>query len=444
MASWLQKETEKAIFNKIDYLIAQTGISNICLSGGVAYNCSAIGKILEITSAKAIYVHPAAGDHGQCVGNAILGHIQLEGSFKRKSFFNPYLGGEYKADLQEIVSTLGEKGYETHICEDIVNSVADLLAKGEFVAWFQGRSEYGPRALGNRSILANPSKELSREKLNVIKRRESYMPFAPSILSEETGNYFYSEQAYPYMTAALRAKESNVSSIPSVVHRDGSSRIQTVDKTINPLYHRLIKRFSEITGIPLLLNTSFNGPGEAIVETVTDALDCFKRIDIKYLAIGEILITKKDDESPIRLNTNSALEILIDNDLNIMEILQKHFPFLTLFPRKRFQLFDEYVEWVRSGRKVTTIRYKSGGIDYPERKMFELFATKSFKPDSPEEHISKIVVSKVIFKRFGDLSLKDAINDGFKSLEELINILTEIYGNIQDDEVVSVYSISLV
>jgi uncharacterized protein YqfB (UPF0267 family) len=268
------------------------------------------------------------------------------------------------------------------------------------------------------------------------------MPFAPSVLSEEAGNYFYCDQSYPYMTAALRVRESMAKLIPAVVHSDGSSRIQTVDEASNPLYYDLLDNFFKITGIPLLLNTSFNGPGEPIVETVQDALSCFKNIDIKFLAIGDILIIKRYEEYPIRIDQDSVLEVLINNEIDLSEILHKCFPFKSLFPRGRFQLFEEYVGWLRSGRKVTTIRHKRGGIDFPVQIFFKLFSTETFKPDSPERYIGNISVGKIVFKKFSALTLNDAKNDGFNSLRELRTVLTEIYGSIRGDEIVTIYSIA--
>lgn len=450
LASWIQKETEKAIFQKIDYLIKKTGIANVCLAGGVAYNCSLIGKILDNTMAKRIFVQPASGDHGQCLGNAIYGHLANVRKWPRSYLFNPYLGGEQKISLQKINNHMGDKPFlQVREYNDLPCEIAKLLAANEIVAWFQGRSEYGPRALGNRSILASPCNPLLGEKLNIIKGRERFMPFAPAVLVEKANEIFEVSTESPYMTAAYKVRKDKSKLIPSVVHMDTTSRIQTVRKDSNPLFHEVISRFYNLTGIPLILNTSFNGPGEPIVETLNDALDTFMKLNIRYLAAGNFLIEKKEVNSDIiqicvNEDNHFIYSIYDDSILKIRERLYIRFPFTPLIPRERFGLYYEYVDWLKTGRKVTTIRFKKEGIEYPLKKIVPLFETDSYKHAAKERYIGNVNLTQYRVKKFKDLNSQDAINDGFDSINELRTVLKEIFTKLTDNDYVSIYSINFI
>jgi len=250
-----------------------------------------------------IFVLPAASDKGQCIGNALYGFYRLTGYLPRQPLHNDYFGREYSED--EIISVLQrERGYiEKHIpthCgfqfkkqSPISKVVAELLAEGKIVAWFQGGSELGPRALGHRSILCDPRKIESRERLNqTIKHRESFRPFAPSCLLEKASKYFKCDRPFPYMLFALPVKSDKINEIPAVIHKNSTARIQTVTKEENDIFYDLIKEFYKLTGIPMLLNTSFNSQ-EPIVETPENALSTFLKTDLDYLAIGDYLVWKK-------------------------------------------------------------------------------------------------------------------------------------------------------
>lgn len=449
LASWIQSETEKALFAKINWLVKKTGIQNLCLSGGLAYNCSAIGKILDYTSAKNIFVHPASGDHGQSVGNAIYGYIEVAGNIQRSSFFSPYLGGEENLSLESIRKyTKENSNLEISYQKNIALCVAELIAKNEIVAWFQGRSEYGPRALGNRSILANPSDSFMRDKLNVIKGRESFMPFAPSVISERAKDFFEISFESPYMTAAFKTVKNKIDLIPAVVHVDDTSRIQMIRKEQNSRFYEVISHFYKLTNIPLVLNTSFNGPGEPIVETFRDALDTFLSLDIKYLAAGDFLIKKKKSELNsynVQLNDES-FNVYINEKIipKLKKVIYQKCPFSNLRPRERFQLYFEYVDWLKIGRKTTTIRYKKNSIDYPVALIMPLYSTESFKQEAEENYAGHVRITHFSIKKFKNLNTTDAIRDGFNSVDELKKILKEIYQEISDEDPVSIYSISSV
>lgn len=448
LSRWIQNESEKAIFSKTNWLIKQTGILNVCFSGGVAYNCSAIGKLLENTDAKNIFVQPASGDHGQCLGNAIHGYLMTTGKWDRKSFFNPFLGGEELLSFEKINDFIKEHS-NLHIqkYDNLPFVVAELLVKNNIVAWFQGRSEYGPRALGNRSILVSPLNLCMKDMLNVIKSRESFMPFAPSVLAERAEDFFDTSFESPYMTAAFKVKKNKASLISAVVHTDGTSRVQMVRKEHNRKFYEVISRFYALTNIPLILNTSFNGPCEPIVETLKDAIDTFLRLDIIYLAIGDFLIEKRElkTEGWTVQVSEKEFKVYLDETItsNLAALLHKRFPFMNLIQREKIQLYSEYVDWLRNGRKTTTIRFKRNGIEYPlQRKMF-LSSTDSFKPGAFETPVGCVTISHFTVKRFKDLSSDDAVRDGFNNLNELRAVLKEIYKGISAEDFVSIYTIKL-
>lgn len=452
LAGWLQAETEKAIRQKVNYLIDKTGITNICLSGGVAYNCSAMGKIHFNTRARNIYIHPASGDHGQCLGNAIHGYLLNHRNWKRNTVFNPYLGGDEEITLDRIEKlTRGFRdGLVIRKPSDITDVVANLIENGEIVAWFQGKSEYGPRALGNRSILADPRNLANKQRINRLKGREGFMPFAPSVLAEYANDYFQCVDS-PYMAAALKAKKNNKDKILAVLHHDDTSRIQTLQREFNPLFYELIYKFFHRTKVPLVLNTSFNGPGEPIVETLEDAIKTFIRLDIKFLAVGPFLIEKVIEEISGDISINlSAPFFQIDlsggkalDEIILRELLKNKFPNTELFSRKKFLLYEGFIEWLRRGYKVTTIRYRRGGIDFPVEKMMPLFPTEDFSSISFGGEAGKVKISKFSVKKFGDLDDFDAKRDGFDRSEELKEVLSRIYGKIQEGEYVSIYNIEL-
>ena len=303
VAAYVQKELEKILVNLVSKLVKTTGKKKICMAGGVALNCSANTKLLQAGIVEDIFVLPATSDKGQAVGNALYGFYKLKGHIPRNQLRNDYFGKQYSE--KEIKSILRrEKGYiEKNIPllsdfqfakqDSIVKTVANLLTKGKIVGWFQGGSELGPRALGHRSILCDPRKKYLKDILNQkIKYREGFRPFAPSCLLEKVSEYFECNRAFPYMLFALPAKSDKKEQIPAVVHIDGFSRIQTVDKENNDIFYNLIKEFYNLTGIPMILNTSFNSQ-EPIVETPENALSTFLKTDMDYLAIGNFLVWKK-------------------------------------------------------------------------------------------------------------------------------------------------------
>ena len=334
IASSIQKVTEDIMLKLARSVQKEYGLKNLCLAGGVALNCVANGKILKEKIFENIWVQPAAGDAGGALGAALaLWHLDQNNPRvinQNDDMSGSYLGPEYSQDeIKKALSRMGAE-FETLNEEEIINRTSKDLSEGNAVGWFQGRMEFGPRALGGRSILGDPRSPNMQKNLNLkVKYRESFRPFAPSILSDDLNNWFEMESVSPYMlmVADLRKEKCipmseedeklfgieklNVkrSSVPAITHVDYSARIQTVHKNTNPKYHKLISKFKEITGCPILVNTSFNVRGEPIVNTPEDAFNCFMGTDLDKLIIGNCYLDKKKQNKGLKKDYSDKFEL---------------------------------------------------------------------------------------------------------------------------------------
>jgi carbamoyltransferase len=325
IASSIQKVTEEIMIKLTKSIREEYNIKNLCLAGGVALNCVANGRILKEKIFDNIWIQPAAGDAGGSLGAALaLWHIEN----KNKRIVNihddmkgSYLGNEFSQDEIEKELKLIGANFETLKYEELIETTADLLSKENAIGWFQGRMEFGPRALGGRSILADPRSHKMQKNLNLkIKYRESFRPFAPSILKEDLSDWFDIDSESPYMLLVASIKEDkkielsdeqekfvgldklNVkrSKIPAVTHVDYTARVQTVTKNLNKRYYDLISKFKEKTGCPVIVNTSFNVRGEPIVNTPSDAFNCFMGTELDYLVIGNCILNKLKQNSRLK------------------------------------------------------------------------------------------------------------------------------------------------
>ncbi len=288
----LQKTIEKAGVHLAQNLHALSSQKNLCLTGGVVLNCLMNKKIIEQTPFENVFIQPVANDVGTSFGSALYYYHQQLGKERHYKFDSIYLGTEYSND--EIERILAARRLHYKKCDNIARETARYIADGKIVGWFQGRMEIGPRALGNRSITVNPMDPTMKERLNErVKKREFFRPFAPSILEEKVAEYFDMPKGYlsPYMILIGDVKPQKRSVIPAVTHADNTARVHTVNKEINPKYWELIHEFEKITGVPVLLNTSFN-ENEPIVCQPEDALNCFLRTEFDVLAIGDYLVLK--------------------------------------------------------------------------------------------------------------------------------------------------------
>jgi carbamoyltransferase len=334
IASSIQKVTEDIMIKLAKSIRQEHKIKNLCLAGGVALNCVANGKILKEKIFENIWIQPAAGDAGGSLGAALALWYIEQGN---KRIVNPnddmtgsYLGSEFtQSQIETELKSIGAN-YETTSYEDLINKTSEYLSKEKAIGWFQGRMEFGPRALGGRSILGDPRSDKMQKNLNLkVKYRESFRPFAPSILREDLEDWFNLDTDSPYMllVADINSEKQikmtdeekklfgidklNIkrSEIPAVTHVDYSARIQTVDKNFNKRYYDLISKFKEKTGCPVIVNTSFNVRGEPIVNSPTDAFNCFMGTELDYLIIGDCILDKKKQNPNLKKDYTKEFEL---------------------------------------------------------------------------------------------------------------------------------------
>jgi carbamoyltransferase len=303
-AASLQTRLEEVLFEMLRALHAQTKQKAVCLAGGVAFNCVANGKIFDETPFEKIFLQPASGDAGLAIGAAYYVHHQILGQPRSFVMEHAYWGPSYshqqiRAAIE--ASRLQSDGLEISELheKEIGREAAREVASGKILGWYQGRAEWGPRALGNRSIVADPRRPDMKDILNArIKHREMFRPFAPSVLAEATGDYFEKTDPSPFMTQAYSVRPGKRAEIPAPTHVDGTGRLQTVTHAANPRYWGLIREFAELTGVPVVLNTSFND-NEPIVLRPEEAIDCFLRTKMDVLVLGDFLVRKPDSvEAP--------------------------------------------------------------------------------------------------------------------------------------------------
>lgn len=292
IATSVQRVCEELILHLLSSLQKRTGLKNVCIAGGVAQNSVANGKIIDNTDFENLYIPSAGHDAGISMGSALYTYNHILNQPRTAAIYSAYTGSSFTNDEIEIYLKSRRIEYERLDDDTLYDRITDKLIQPGVVGWFTGRAEFGPRALGGRSIIADPRNEKAKELLNLkIKRRESFRPFAPSILKEYVGEYFTKVEDVPFMEKVFPIKPDKYHLIPAVTHVDGTGRLQTVDKNISPRYYALIDRFREKTGVPILLNTSFN-ENEPIVNTPAEALDCFLRTSMDMLVMENIIITR--------------------------------------------------------------------------------------------------------------------------------------------------------
>jgi len=299
IAASVQKVCEEVVLRMVRHLHQETGLTKLCMAGGVALNCVANGRVIRETPMKQLWVQPAAGDAGGAVGVAHYIYNTIHKRPRAAAWTHAYLGPEFSdAEIARFLDEAGAK-YETLTDAELVKRTAKLISENHVIGWFQGRMEFGPRALGGRSILADPRDPKMRDTLNMkIKFREGFRPFAPSVLMDKAKDWFEIDCDSPYMLLVAQVREGR-RTIPSVTHVDNSARLQTVTRDEAPLYYDLIREFERLTGVPIVINTSFNVRGEPIVCTPRDAYLCFMRTNMDTLVLGHHLLDKKR-QPPLR------------------------------------------------------------------------------------------------------------------------------------------------
>ena len=307
LAASVQRYTEEIIFHVLTYLHKITGLTKVCIAGGVAQNSVANGKITRNTPFKEVYIPSAGHDAGISMGSAYWVEHMLANQTRSESVFNANTGSKFSNEFIKSECDRLNLSYRELADAELYPEIVKCLTNGGVVGWFNGRAEFGPRALGGRSIIADPRREDAKEILNVkIKRRESFRPFAPSILKEEVKNWFELDEPVPFMEKVFPIRKEKQLEIPAVTHADGSGRLQTVDKAYSKRYHELISVFFKETGVPILLNTSFN-ENEPIVNAPIEAINCFLRTNMDMLVMENIVVESRDllIESPVKSKTIS-------------------------------------------------------------------------------------------------------------------------------------------
>ena len=291
VAAAFQKVLEEKVLRICAALHRRTKEKYLVISGGVSLNSVMNGRIIRESEFEDVYVMPAAGDNGTSIGAAYYVHCAVLGQGRSEPHLNPYLGTSYTDD--QILEVLSEAKAKFKKSNNVAGDVADLLASQKILGWFQGRMEIGPRALGGRSIIADPTSPLMKDKINAeVKHREAYRPFAPSALVERRNEYFDIGVEDPFMLKVCNVLPEKQSLLPAITHVDGTARLQTVNKETNPMYYDMIEALGQRNGVPVVLNTSFNVMGEPIVESPLDAIRCFYSTGLDALAIGSFIIEK--------------------------------------------------------------------------------------------------------------------------------------------------------
>ncbi len=445
VAASLQRITEEIIMKLVGHLKKISGEEYLCMTGGVALNSVANGLVLKSNIFKDVSMHPAAHDGGTGLGAALYVYYNnvKDHRVRKKTWWqmkHPYLGNEYSDE--DITEAIKSVGFPVRKTENAPAFAANKLSEGKIVGWYQGRMEVGPRALGNRSILGHPGIPGMKDEINRrVKFREWWRPFAPSVLLEDCGIYFDSDHESPYMLFVYNTKEEMLDKIPAVCHVDGTVRVQTVDKTVNPRYYELINEFKKLTGIGLVLNTSMNIRGEPIVCTPKEAVDCFLTGGMDYMVLGDYYVSKDDlpglaliDEymkkdsiilniptrtgringfinvdvpvSGVFNDVNSDLAELKEFESGSVDLIHSHYYFQTLSMKRIHDVFEEWNRVIKKGGDLI-VEVPSSEYSLNEDEMKELARRDSLRNKSVGIHqeITKtplgIRTLKVILKKFG-------------------------------------------
>lgn len=465
VAAFLQRSVEVALYQKLKYLKKKHKVAKICLSGGFALNVVVNGKLLSLFD-EGIYVPSAPGDDGQCLGNVFAAVSQIRnegvkiGPMKKGS--DAFLGQSEKINSKGLADALSEAGLKHYIVfetSDFSVLISRILSSGSVVCLFQERSEFGPRALGSRSILADPRRADAVSRLNSLKSREWFMPFAPAVLAEHVSEWFEQNPTSPFMSFAVAAKPRTLEKLPAVANHDGTSRIQTIGKSDESALRGILVSFAARTGVPVLLNTSFNLGEKPIVESLKQAIDSFYRMPVNVLGVGRFVVLKSLSPDLEDLPFSSSLKAMslevyqggvvtpIDLPASHPWKIIRRLQSLTdsvIFVRTELPLFGRYLEWLREGRKVTTIRFRKGAVEVPFSSRLPLFETPDFSPGDRSKPTEHVAISSLRYQRFGELTVADALRDGFRDLADMRQGLKTIYPELSDEDWVTVYDISIV
>jgi carbamoyltransferase len=465
VATFLQRSVEEALRQKLSLLKKQNNLDKVCISGGFGLNVVANARILDIFPG-GVYVPSAPADDGQCLGNvyaALMRNSRNNVPTMSKSK-DAYLGPEYQIDSRSVAASLERnnlRGYVVFETSDASNLAAQMLSDGAVVCLYQNRSEFGPRALGSRSILADPRRADTVSRLNTLKARDWFMPFAPVVLEGRLEEWFEVTARSPFMSFAVQATDRAALELPAVINADGTARVQTIDGAESAgVLSRIVTRFADKTGVPGLLNTSFNTGGKPIVETIDQAMEAFGQMPVNTMIIGRFLVLKSLSPDVVDLPlaaSLSSLNLAVHEGGDVRRVRTyrtnawrtvrglQDLTEAVVFVRTELPLYGDYLKRLRAGKKQTTIRFRKGAVEIPFSARLPLYETADFGPGDrsrPTEHVN---VSAVRYWRFGELDDVDAVRDGFENVEHMRDALkNDIYPQLSDEDWVTVYDISLV
>jgi carbamoyltransferase len=466
LAALTQNELERAMVLRLTNLLQETGLEKVCLAGGVALNVVANG-IMQKELRAPIYVPSAPADDGQALGNALsvwwrktrdLGALK---DFALSKSSDAELGPARKLDSATVSNSLSKFDLKSCTVFEYSSSapvVARVLNAGSMVCVFQERSEYGPRALGSRSILGDPRLRDGRALFNQVKGRDWFMPFAPSVGADIGEIWFSPAVDSPFMSLAADFASHRIDKVRAVSSNDGTGRVQSISEDEVSFIADVVREFFAITDVPMVLNTSFNSGGQPIVETVDDALATFCDMGINILALGRFLVVKSLSPDLIRahvmpkqffidgaiVRNGQRLDLGLSNltSRECIRTVQDHTG-LVVFVRSELPLFADFLDRLRKGEKATTIRYRKGAVELPSFKRLPLYETQDYGVGDRSKATAVVEVTGIRYQIFGELTEDDAIADGFDSLKEMRRELQTIYKSLRDDEWVTIYSIGL-
>lgn len=469
LAAYTQNQLSKFLALRVSRSIASTGHDHVCLGGGVALNVVANAHVRASTGLE-VYVPSAPGDEGQALGNALSILWEREPAalhgFGLQRSSNAFLGPKHKIDSAAVASTLIKRNCSDHAVFEYTSSadvVASLLDASSAVAVFQGRSEYGPRALGNRSILGDPRVPWGQAQFNQIKRRNWFMPFAPTAQSMDPeltslGDFFDLSGASPFMSFADRVHESQVANLPAVVANDGTARLQTLASDDETFAGEVLRSFAARTGVPVLLNTSFNDRDEPIVETLDDAVGSFGSLPVNILSAGRFLIVKSLSPELIKAGVMPAtfpVKVYAVKDgtrrdlgvegVTANEAIRQVQSAVgqVVFVRSELPLYGPYLEKLRQGKKVTTIRFRANAVELPAFSEIPLFETSDYGVGDRSRPTAIVRIKSLRYQVWGTLNAEDAARDGFDSYDAMRTDLLTIYPRMKDSDWVTIYEIVL-
>lgn len=431
----IQRELDRALLHKVKYLVKKTGVKNLCIAGGVGLNAVTNRYLLDNAGLDNMFIQPASGDSGQCLGNTYYGCLTLDINNLLRKQISVYQGREYSEEqiLKALESKKEYLSFKKMSFDKLSQKVAEEIAKDKIIGWFQGRSEIGPRALGNRSLLSDPRDKHMKDILNLrVKHREYFRPFAPSVIAEDADKWFTCPVEMPYMI--MNAEVRKPKQLQAVTHFDGSARVQTVTKDQNYRYYQVISNFKKLTGVPVVINTSFND-NESIVETPEDALNTFLRTGIDCLGIGDFYVVKRNNaiEKMHELDKVTSdwtkesskvdkVQYVKNKVLNkkIIEALKEY--------KNKGWLFDYHAEWGELANETSKLNYHvqamnaSHAMVLEARKKYKepiFFSESEFNEIAPSlKNKFDVVVSNLWFSMINRVQQKKLISNYKKLMKD--------------------------